>query len=348
MFRQFGRQWLHTKRPIRSHISITNSIRFTKNYATYKRFGNSGSHSNFDFKKFLCNRNTIYVGISLGAFYVYNLHEAPFTGRLRFIWLPYWLETKIGDYSYKQILEEYQNQILPSSDPLYGKVTKIMNSLLTAAISNFPDQQQVEHLKSLDWAIHVIQVDPNKIPPNAFILPNGKIFIFSSILPICHNDDGLATVLSHELSHQLAHHSLEQLSKQPFYILLLAILYSITGTSSFNSLMIEGLLKMPASRDMESEADHIGCELMARLCFNVNEAVQFWLRMNDWESKLKQKYNTSGLSFQEFFSTHPNTNKRIHDIQSWLPDLEKIKENSQCYEYQFNLFNETHRNFFKR
>lgn len=70
--------------------------------------------------------------------------------------------------------------------------------------------------------------------------------------------------------------------------------------------------------------------------------------MNDWESKLKQKYNTSGLSFQEFFSTHPNTNKRIHDIQSWLPDLEKIKENSQCYEYQFNLFNETHRNFFKR
>ena len=150
-----------------------------------------------------------------------------------------------------------------------------MNSLLTAAISNFPDQQQVEHLKSLDWAIHVIQVDPNKIPPNAFILPNGKIFIFSSILPICHNDDGLATVLSHELSHQLAHHSLEQLSKQPFYILLLAILYSITGTSSFNSLMIEGLLKMPASRDMESEADHIGCELMARLCFNVNEAVQF-------------------------------------------------------------------------
>lgn len=211
MFRQFGRQWLHTKRPIRPHISITNSIRFTKNYATYKRFGNSGSHSNFDFKKFLYNKNTIYVGISLGAFYVYNLHEAPFTGRLRFIWLPYWLETKIGDYSYKQILGEYQNQILPSSDPLYGKVTKIMNSLLTAAISNFPDQQQVEHLKSLDWAIHVIQVDPNKIPPNAFILPNGKIFIFSSILPICHNDDGLATVLSHELSHQLAHHSLEQL-----------------------------------------------------------------------------------------------------------------------------------------
>lgn len=345
MFRHLVRHLFRTSGPFGFRVPPIRTPPLTKSYASYRRF--DSSNARIDYKKLLYNRNTIYVGLSLGAFYVYNLDEAPFTKRLRFIWIPYWLETKIGNYSYNQILNEYRDQLLPLNDPLYNRVTNIMNRLLTMALSNSTDEKQVEHLKKLDWSIHIIQVDPNTIPPNAFILPNGKIFIFSSILPICHSDDGLATVLSHELSHQLAHHSLEQLSKQPFYILLLTILYSITGTNSFNGLLIDGLLKMPASRDMESEADHIGCELMARLCFNVNEAIQFWLRMNEWEQKMN-KYNTSGLSFQEFFSTHPNTNKRIHDIQSWLPELERIKENSQCYEYLFNLFSDAHRNFFKR
>ena len=37
---------------------------------------------------------------------------------------------------------------------------------------------------------------------NAFVLPGGKIFVFTGILPICANDSGLATVLGHEIGHQ--------------------------------------------------------------------------------------------------------------------------------------------------
>ena len=73
-------------------------------------------------------------------------------------------------------------------------------------------------------------------------------------------------MLSHELSHQLAQHSSEQLLKQPIYMVLSIILYTITGVSWFNDLLINGVLTMPASREMESEADHIGCELLARAC----------------------------------------------------------------------------------
>lgn len=316
---------------------------FHRSYATYKRFDNSSS--GFDFTKLLYNRNVLYGGLAFGAFYVYNLHEAPFTHRLRFIWIPYWLETKIGDMSYRLILSQYGNQILPAHDPHYGMVTRVMNKLLSTAISNTPDEKQAAHLRKLKWTIHIIQVDPHKVPPNAFILPNGKIFVFSSILPICKNEDGLATVLSHELSHQLAHHSLEQLSKQPIYIILLAALYSISGSSSLVNILMEGLLKMPASRDMESEADRIGCELMARLCFKISEAVYFWSRMYQWESS--QTGIRSPNMIQEFFSTHPNTKKRIESIQQWMPDLERIREASNCFEYQMSPFNDALHNFFK-
>lgn len=279
------------------------------------------------------------------AFYVYNLNEAPYTHRYRFLWVPYWMERKIGDYSYSLIISQFGRQLVPSSDPQYRRIRDVMNRLLTSAINNTTDPQQAAHLKSLDWSISIIQVqDPQKEPPNAFILPNGKVFIFSSIFPICKNEDGLATVLSHELSHQLANHSSEQLSKQPIYIALSTILYAATGISWFNDLLIAGLLQMPSSREMESEADRIGCELMARSCFDIHEAVHFWNRMENWEKRAAPMVR--GGMLQEFLSTHPNTSKRVHDIQSWMPELEQIREASNCNHW--GQFDDFQRNFFGR
>lgn len=323
----------------------TNSIRF----ASYKRF--NGNNQPINITRLLYNRNSIYVGLGLVGFYIYNLDEAPFTHRRRFLWIPYWMEEKIGDYSYKQILWQYQDQVVPATDPIYNKISKIMNRLLTVALTNENLSQLVEqlldtqrkHLQNLNWTIHVVKVDA-QTPPNAFILPNGKIFIFSSILPICRDDNGLATVLSHELSHQLAHHTSEQLSLQPFYIILSTALYTMTGISWFNDLLIEGLLRMPSSREMESEADRIGCELLARLCFNVELAIDFWLRMQKFEESMGGPTGAGVL--QEFLSTHPATTKRIKDIKEWLPELQNVREASGCNEYQWRSFN-MGRNFFK-
>lgn len=306
-------------------------------FASYTRFNNK--QQTVSLPNLLRSRNTLYAVGGFFAFYLYNLDLAPFTGRLRLIWIPLWLERKIGDYSYNQIYLQYRNQIVPSTDPLYDKIRGIMNRLLSAALANTTDEKQRAHLKSLDWSIHIIQ--DNSLP-NAFILPNGKIFIFSSILPICHDEQGLATVLSHELSHQLAHHTLEQLSLQPFYILLSTLMYSITGISGFNDLLILGLLQLPSSREQESEADRIGCELMARLCYNLQLAVQFWRRMQQVEEREARR---DGLLLK-FFLTHPATDKRVHDIETWIPELQNISESSGCHEY--GRFSEGLRNYFKR
>ena len=34
---------------------------------------------------------------------------------------------------------------------------------------------------------------------NAFVLPGGKVFVFTGILPVTQNENGLATVLGHEV-----------------------------------------------------------------------------------------------------------------------------------------------------
>lgn len=327
-------KYLRNARPFsRSTSHILNSTRSRK-YATYKRFDNGLS---FNYNRFFSSRPLLYTVGGFTIFYIYNQDEAPFTKRRRLLWVPYWAEKRIGDMSYRQIMAQYGNQIVPHTDPIYGQISNIVNKLLQTAFANSPDQNQVQHLKSLKWEIHVVKVDPREVPPNAFILPNGKVFIFSSILPICRDTAGIATVLSHELSHQLAHHSMEQLSKQPIYMALSTALYMATGISWFNDLLIAGLLTMPASREMESEADRIGCELMARSCYDLTEIPRFWQRMHQFEEQ--QQGNIRTPLFNEFLSTHPNTNKRIHDIQSWMPELNNIKESSDCHQYlQFKSF----------
>lgn len=307
-----------------------------KRNASYRRFG---SQPTVSFTRLFQSRYTLYFAGSCIAFYLYNLDEAPFTKRRRLLWVPYWLERKVGDYSYAQIMAQYKNQISPSGDPNYLLILRVMNRLLASAVDNTPDPQQAAHVRLLDWSIHIIRPHGAEEPPNAFILPNGKIFIFLLILPICHDEDGLATVLSHELAHQLAHHSLEQLSKQPIYLALSTLLYMATGISWFNDLLIAGLLQMPALREMESEADRIGCELMAHLCFDVTRAVDFWARMGAWEQKSQK-----ATPMLEFLSTHPNTQKRMADIRSWMPALEQIRESSDCYHWK--SFLDFHRNFF--
>jgi len=47
-----------------------------------------------------------------------------------------------------------------------------------------------------------VYVIDDKKTKNAFVLPGGKIFVFTGILPVSANDDGLATVLGHEVAHQ--------------------------------------------------------------------------------------------------------------------------------------------------
>ncbi|CAH6721597.1 mitochondrial metalloendopeptidase Oma1p [[Candida] jaroonii] len=306
-------------------LAATRPLTATRLYSrgNYKRFN---QQSTFNYQTLFTNRYFGGTILGLLGFYLYNQDEAPYTKRRRFLWIPSWLELRIGDMSYQQIYLQYRSSILPKSDPIYREIRGIVDRLLKSAFEHEFSEEKIRYLKSLDWEINIIN---DNSPPNAFILPNGKIFIFSSILGICKDTDGIATVLSHELSHQLASHSMEQMSKQPIYMALSTFLYLATGISYFNDLLIAGFFQMPASREMESEADRIGCELMAKSCFDIYKIPGFWERMNSLEKKQAPRF--------EFLSTHPNNDKRIRDIKSWMGDLENIRESSNCNQL-YNFF----------
>ncbi|KAI8365374.1 peptidase M48 [Radiomyces spectabilis] len=194
--------------------------------------------------------------------------------------------------AYNEVMHTYGHRILPHNHPYTAFVARVGRRLV-----------QVSGMKDMQWEFHVI----NSPERNAFVLPGGKVFVFTGILPIVQNDDGMAAVLGHEISHQLARHSAEKLSfaKLLYVIRIRLLLLGIDTSVFFNRFTTEFLMMMPFSRKCETEADAIGLQLMAQACFDPNEAINVWRRME----------SAGGASVPQFASTHPSHKNRIQYLQ---------------------------------
>ncbi|KAJ3253840.1 hypothetical protein HK103_007701 [Boothiomyces macroporosus] len=132
-----------------------------------------------------------------GIYYVTHLENVPISNRSRFMAVSESQEIAMGEEAYLQLKRQYQHAILPPDHPLSLLCNKVSRALI-----------RVSGLSHLKWEVYV--VDRNI--KNAFVLPGGKIFVFTGILPIVKNEDGLAAVLGHEIAHQVARHAGEKVS----------------------------------------------------------------------------------------------------------------------------------------
>lgn len=179
------------------------------------------------------------LGVACGGFYYINLERVPISGRQRFNCFSAQFEEKLAGQQREQVLQEFRGKVLPPSHPYSRMVKRVLQRLIP-----------VSGLEHLHWEIGVID-DPSQ--KNAFVMPGGKVFVFSGILPICGGEDGLAAVLGHEISHQLAHHTSEKLSRMVI-IVALGILASYTFDISgqISQTVLELALERPNSRKMEA------------------------------------------------------------------------------------------------
>jgi predicted Zn-dependent protease len=156
-------------------------------------------------------------------------------------------------------------------------------------------------------------------------LDSNKVFFFSGILPICGDDNGIATVLSHEIAHNVCHHAAEQMSSSLTTSLMWAGTLLLIGIPDIWTLlatdyMLSIAFRLPRSREMESEADQVGLRLMALSCYDPRAATTFWQRME--QAQL--------LKPPEFMSTHPSGETRIRQLGGWMEDAYKSYGEQNC------------------
>ncbi len=145
---------------------------------------------------------------ALAAYYAYHLEEAPVTGRKRFMALSREAEEQLTRMSLQSIMQQYGGEILPASHPLTQYVERIARRIIDAMHASSPQEGEARHRPASQWRVFVIDAPI----PNAFVLPGGHIFVFTGLLPIASDEGGLATVLAHEIAHDVARHGAEKMS----------------------------------------------------------------------------------------------------------------------------------------
>jgi len=186
--------------PIRQFTSTSRSSQFGRSNLRYQRFAPVRSGLLQLFRRWRARPTFKYeasgVAGGLGGVYFYNTDTVPVSGRRRFNIISPAFEVQLGVQQYQQVLQQYRGRILSDSDPRSRQVKRVLERLIPN--SGLP--------ADFDWKVHVIDSEET----NAFVIPGGKVFVFTGILPICGNDDGLAAVLSHEVGHTVARHIAEK------------------------------------------------------------------------------------------------------------------------------------------
>ncbi|KAI1297037.1 hypothetical protein EDD11_007247 [Mortierella claussenii] len=228
------------------------------------------------------------------------------SGRRRFLDVSPEQEESMAKDAYNQTMKQYRHRLLPSNHPDTRLVERVARRIIKAA-----------GMENLEWEFHVID-DPEK---NAFVLPGGKVFVFTGILPIAANEAGLATVLGHEIAHQLARHSAEKLSFAKIVIFASVIFaWAFDPSYMIQRLVMDLGMMLPFSRKCESEADRMGLQLMAQACFDPRESVKMWSRM----AASEKGFNLA------FLNTHPASKDRMQKLEQWMPEAIDTANKSDC------------------
>ena len=192
------------------------------------------------------------------------------------------------------------------------KVVNVGSRIKSAAERYYQSIGRSGDLANYNWEFNLIQ--SNEL--NAWCMPGGKVAVYTGILPVTKNENGLAVVMGHEVSHALAGHGNERISQamvaQYGRAILGGSISNAQWANVFEAVYPIGsqvaLLKY--GRNQESEADQMGLYIMGMAGYDPREAIPFWERM---------EAASKGARQPEFLSTHPNPETRISDINKNLP-----------------------------
>lgn len=256
------------------------------------------------------------IGISL--FLNFCCATVPITERKAVRLIP---ERQLLSMSLDQYGEILSTSKLSEDREKVEMVKKVGERIARAAEEFLKEYGMISEVKNYQWEFNLIEDD--KVV-NAWCMPGGKIAVYTGILPITRDENGLAVVIAHEVAHALAKHGNERMS-QGLVAQLGGIGLSLALSrepamtrqiflASYGIGAQVGIL-LPYSRLHEREADRIGLILMARAGYDPREAIPFWERMND---KSKEKGRPP-----EFLSTHPAPERRIKEIEAFIPEAMK-------------------------
>ena len=257
-----------------------------------------------------------YLGCGCGGLLLNSCASVPITDRKQLRIIP---EAKLNAQA-SQIYEKIKEKekLVTKGNDL--KMIKDIGKKLEDSIGEYFYQSNLKD-PTVNFQWEYILIDNKKIK-NAWCMPGGKIAVYTGILDVTKNKNGLAAIMGHEIAHAVAKHSVERASRGVILNTTLQITDILTGgkVSQVNrttGMDTVGLLAQlgimnPFSRKQESEADYLGLIFSSLSGYDIRETTKIWDRM---------KEANKGKAPPEFMSTHPSAANRIKKINEWINDV---------------------------
>tara|TARA_B100000886_G_scaffold93421_1_gene61782 strand:- start:550 stop:1377 length:828 start_codon:yes stop_codon:yes gene_type:complete len=257
-----------------------------------------------------------YVGCGCCGMMLNSCTTTPITERRQLKIIP---EAKLNAQA-AAIYEKVKEKEKMSDDSKSLNEIKEIGKKMEYSISEYFYKSNLDDpTKYFDW--EYILIDNKKIK-NAWCMPGGKIAVYTGLLDITKNINGLAAVMGHEIAHAVAKHSVERASRnvllntgtQLFDIFSggkLSQVNRVTGMNTVGLISQIGIMN-PFNRKQESEADYLGLIFSSLSGYNIKETTKIWERM---------KEANKGKAPPEFMSTHPSADNRIKQIQEWTNEI---------------------------
>ena len=215
-----------------------------------------------------------------------------------------------GNFNLISVQEEWQlgqqlSQDIARQVKLVQDRTGYVNQIGQRIVAQTP-------MANMPWQFHV--VDNPEI--NAFAIPGGHVYIHTGLINASANASELAGVMAHEISHIVARHSTEQISRQ-YGVEILAGLVLGQNAGEMQRMaagIVAGGAMARFSRAAESEADSLGTRFMNEAGYNARGMVTMF-------QTLMSNQRSRPDAVQRFFSTHPLTEDRIRGVEKQIAGL---------------------------
>uniref|UniRef100_A0A2I2YJT2 Metalloendopeptidase OMA1, mitochondrial n=1 Tax=Gorilla gorilla gorilla TaxID=9595 RepID=A0A2I2YJT2_GORGO len=243
-------------------------------------------------------------GVLFVVFYFTHLEVSPITGRSKLLLLGKEQFRLLSELEYEAWMEEFKNDMLTEKDARYLAVKEVLCHLIEC-------NKDVPGISQINWVIHV--VDSPII--NAFVLPNGQMFVFTGFLNSVTNIHQLSFLLGHEIAHAVLGHAAEKAGMVHLLdflgMIFLTMIWAICPRDSLALLCqwIQSKLQEVTS----------GEDILILLASSV-----FWQQMEFVDSLHGQP------KMPEWLSTHPSHGNRVEHLDRLIPQALKIREMCNC------------------
>jgi predicted Zn-dependent protease len=175
-----------------------------------------------------------------------------------------------------------------------------------------------QHSRRNNITYHFRVIDSPQI--NSFALPGGYIFVTRGLLDFVQNESELAGVLAHEVSHIVAHHGSDELSRELIAAKLATSGARVVGISDDSALKllygvggpVAAFVQRPLKQEQEIEADRLAVYNLERAGWNPNGLATALDRVS--------RYNGDPGLLSLLVSNHPPAAVRIEAVKYEIAD----------------------------